>query len=57
MSGRPGAEGAPRETEDDDVSFEVCVFVVLVAWAAGGAMRRDWPDCWLDVLDLVLALV
>lgn len=47
VSGRPGAEGAPRETEEedvDDVNFEVWVFVVLVAWVEGGAMRRDWPD-------------
>lgn len=46
VSGRPGAEGAPREMEEDeDVNFEVWVFVVLVGWEAGGAMRRDWPDC------------
>lgn len=50
VSGRPGAEGAPREVEeeDEDVNFEVWVFVVLVGWEAGGAMRRDWPDILMD---------
>ena len=45
MSGRPGADGAPREMEDEDVRFEVWVFVVVFGWVAGGAMRREWPDC------------
>ncbi len=39
VSWRPGAEGAPRERES--FAWRV-VLEVLVGWAAGGAMRRDW---------------
>lgn len=42
VSGRPGAEGAPRETEEEvEESLEDWVLVVVDGWAAGGAMRRD----------------
>lgn len=46
VSGRPGAEGAPRSRSFpgavvEDESFAVLVLDVLRGWAEGGATRRD----------------
>lgn len=52
VSGRPGAEGAPRSRSlgpldevaavVEEESLEELVLVVLVGWADEGAMRRDF---------------
>lgn len=50
VSGRPGAEGAPRSRSSRlpellvDESLLAAVLVVLVGCDAGGAMRRDWIE-------------
>lgn len=41
VSCRPGAEGAPRVGGVVVLEWEVRLVVVL-GWADGGAMRRDW---------------
>lgn len=54
MSGRPGAEGAPRETDDEGVvgvSLLGCVLVVEVGWVAAGVMRRDWQVVLVCIVD------
>lgn len=46
VSGRPGAEGAPRSRSlvlvVEEESLDELVLVVLVGRADDGAMRRDW---------------